>query len=104
MFEIDEPARRAAVLSKLGGVEETMFLEFGGEVVAGTPEADVERTNADGKASSVQFIHFHLTEPQIAKFREPGARIVIGFRHPAYSHMAVMPEEMRLALAADFAP
>ncbi len=30
MFEIDEPARRAALLAKLGGVEETAFIRVGG--------------------------------------------------------------------------
>ncbi len=35
MFEIDEPARRAALLAKLGGVEETAFLRLGGETIAG---------------------------------------------------------------------
>ena len=45
--------------SKLGGVEETMTIEFGGEVATGVPEADVDRTAADGKASSVQFRTSH---------------------------------------------
>jgi len=27
---------------------------------------------------------------------------VLGFRHPAYAHMAVMPEAVRAALAEDF--
>ena len=103
MFEIDDPARRKTFLSRLGGVEETMTLEFAGEVVKGVPEADVDRTSADGKASSVQFIHFPFTPEQIAKFRTPGTRVIIGFAHPAYGHMAVMPEEMRAALAEDFA-
>ena len=51
MFEIDDPIRRKAFLSRLGGVEETAFLEFAGHRVVGTPEADVDRTSADGKAS-----------------------------------------------------
>ena len=58
MFEIDDPVRREAVLSKLGGVEETAFLDIGGNTVAGRPEEDVDRTSAAGKASSVQFILF----------------------------------------------
>ena len=58
MFEMDDPVRRATFLAKLGGIEETMFLKFADEEVAGRPEEDVDRTNADGKASAVQFIHF----------------------------------------------
>ena len=102
MFEIDDPVRRAAFLARLGGVEETAFLRLGGETIQGVPEADVDRTSAAGKASSVQFIHFKLTPEQIAKFKAPGAEIVVGFGHPEYGHMAVLPEAVRQALAEDF--
>ncbi len=102
MFEVDEPVRRANFLAKLGGVEDTVFLEFAGESVAGVPEADLDRTSAEGKASSVQFIHFPFTDAQVAKFREKGTQVVIGFRHPQYAHMAIMPETVREALATDF--
>ena len=63
--------------------------------------ADV--STADGKASSVQFIHFPFTAEQIAAFRTAGEEIMIGFDHEAYGHMAIMPEAMRAALAQDFA-
>ncbi len=114
MFEIDDPARRAVVLAKLGGIEETAFLRLGGETIRGVPEADVERTSAAGKASSVQFIHFPFTDAQVATFRAAGAtggamggatggaEIVAGFTHPEYAHMAVLPEPVRAALAEDF--
>ena len=103
LFEIDEPQRRKSFLGRLGGVEETAFLSFSGETVDGQPEADMDRTTAEGKASAVQFLHFRFTPEQIAKFRAPGTQIVLGFRHPAYAHMAVMPEAVRAALAEDFA-
>ena len=102
MFEIDEPVRRKTFLSKLGGVEETAFFEVEGERVVGRPEDDVDRTTADGKASSVQFIHFAFTDEQVARFRTAGARVILGFDHPAYSHMTILPEEVRGALAQDF--
>jgi Protein of unknown function (DUF3501) len=102
MFEIDEPVRRANFLARLGGVEETVFLEFAGETVAGVPETDLDRTSEEGKASSVQFVHFPFTDTQVAKFREKGTQIVIGFRHPQYAHMAIMPENVRESLATDF--
>jgi hypothetical protein len=102
MFEIDDPARRHTVLAKLGGIEETAVLRIGGETIKGRAEADVDRTNAAGKASSVQFIHFPFTDAQVAAFRAPGAEILVGFTHPHYGHMAVMPEGVRQALAKDF--
>ena len=103
MFEIDEEARRRDFLSKLGGIEESAFIEIDGSMATGMPEEDVDRTTADGKASSVQFIHFPLTEEQAAKVKTPGTRIVVGFSHPNYSHMVVLPEAMREALASDLA-
>lgn len=102
MFEIDEPLRRKSFLSRLGGIEETAFIRLGDDAVKGVPEADIDRTNAAGKASSVQFIHFPFTAAQIAKFRQPGAQIIVGFSHPGYGHMVIMPEAVRAALAEDF--
>ena len=102
MFEIDDEVRRAAVLGRLGGVEETAFIRVAGERVIGVPEEDVDRTNAAGKASSVQFVHFPFSAAQIAAFRDPANEIVVGFSHENYAHMAVMPEAVRAALATDF--
>ncbi len=102
MFEIDDEARRRTFLARLGGIEETAFLRFGGETIQGAPEADVDRTTADGKASAVQFIHFPFSDAQVEKFRASGAEVIIGFDHPQYSHMAVMPEPVRAALSEDF--
>lgn len=102
MFEVDDEARRRTFLGQLGGIEETAFLRFGGEKVAGVPEADLDRTTADGKASAVQFIHFPFTDSQIELFAVAGTEVIIGFDHPSYSHMAVMPEAVRAALVEDF--
>ena len=102
MFEIDDPARRAALLGKLGGIEETAVLRLGTETIRGRAEADMDRTSAAGKASSVQFIHFPFSDAQADAFRTPGAEILVGFTHPHYGHMAAMPEEVRAALAGDF--
>ena len=102
MFEVDDPIRRTNFLARLGGVENTAFLEFADETVIGAPEQDVDRTTAEGKASSVQFIHFPFTADQIRKFRTAGTRVVIGFKHSSYPHMAMMLDEVRLELAKDF--
>ncbi|HUA50665.1 MAG TPA: DUF3501 family protein [Candidatus Sulfotelmatobacter sp.] len=102
MFQIDDEVQRKTALARLGGVEKTAFLAVGGARIAGVPEADMDRTTAEGKASSVQFIHFPFTATQIAAFRAAGAQVVVGFDHPNYGHMAVMPEPVRAALAGDF--
>jgi hypothetical protein len=103
MIEIEDPARREAMLKRLGGIEDRMFIEVAGERIRGIPDPTRENTSPDGKASSVQFVSFPFTPAQQAAFRQPGARVVVGIDHAAYGHMAVMPEAVRVALAQDFA-
>ncbi|EME71955.1 hypothetical protein H261_00210 [Paramagnetospirillum caucaseum] len=102
MIEIDDEGLRHRVLSGLGGIEESIALEVDGEAVAARPETDVERTTADGKTSSVHFLHFPFTPAQIERFRRPGARVVFTVSHPGYGHMAVLPPATMAALAGDF--
>jgi len=102
MFEIDDEVRRHNFLGRLGGVENTMFLSFAGETVKGEPERDTERSTPEGKASSVHFVRFRFTDAEAAKFRAAGAQVVLGFKHPAYAHMAAMSEASRAELAKDF--
>jgi hypothetical protein len=103
MIEIDDPIRRKNVLDTMGGIEEAAFLRLGDETIKGQPEADQDRTTADGKASSVQFVHFPFTSAQIAAFRGGKADVILGFTHPSYGHMAILPEAIREALSKDFA-
>ena len=102
MIEIDEPERRKRMLDRMGGIEETAFLDIDGETNKADPEVDQDRTTAEGKASSVQFVHFRLTPAQIAAFRGGQGRVTLGLSHPNYSHMAVMPDAVRTELARDF--
>lgn len=102
MFEIDDPVRRAAFLAGLGGVEETIAITVGDHVIKGIAEEDVDRTTADGKASSIQFLHFPFTDAAMAAFRESGARVTVSIEHAKYGHIAILPEATRAALAADF--
>jgi len=101
MFEIDDPARRASVLARLGGIEHDVFLEIAGQRVRGEPDPTRENTSPEGKASSVQFLRFPFTEGQIARFKTPGTPVIAGFDHPNYGHMAVLPEPVRAALSED---
>jgi hypothetical protein len=102
MFQIDDPTRRAAVLGMLGGVENTIQLRVGGEIITAKAEQDLDYTSAEGKASSVQFVHFPFTAAQILAFRAPGAEAVVAITHPQYGHMAVIPEKVRQELIKDF--
>lgn len=102
MIEIGDADRRARVLATLGGVEEKIFISVGDEKIAGIAETDVDRTTADGKASSVQFVHFPFTDAQIAAFRAGDVAVAAGFNHKNYTHSAGMPAAVRAALSQDF--
>ena len=87
MFEIDNPVSRAAFLGKVGGIEEKVFMEIDGEKIKAIPEKDVDRTSSEGKASSVQFIHFKFNDQQIEKFKSNSSKIILGINHNEYSHI-----------------
>ena len=101
MFEIDNPVSRAAFLGKVGGIEDMVFMKVDGEIVKAVPENDVDRTSAEGKASSVQFIHFKLKDKQISKFNN-SSEIEIGINHKEYSHTTQLNEDTIKSLSADF--
>ena len=102
MFEIDNPISRAAFLGKVGGIEEMVFMKINGETVKAVPEEDVDRTSAEGKASSVQFIHFNFTNEQIEKFKSNDVEVEIGMDHKEYSHTTKLSKENIASLSADF--
>ena len=102
MFEIDNPLSRAEFLNKVGGIEEKVFLKINGEIINSIPEQDVDRTSAEGKASSVQFIHFKFTEAQVEKFKNFSNEIIIGVDHEMYAHTVKLTENNKKALALDF--
>ena len=102
MFEIDNPISRAAFLGKVGGIEETVYMKINGEKIKAVPEEDVDRTSIEGKASSVQFIHFNFTDDQIEKFKSDSSEIELGIDHEKYSHSTKLSEENISSLSADF--
>ena len=102
MFEIDNPISRAAFLGKVGGIEETVFMKINGEKIKAVPEEDVDRTSSEGKASSVQFIHFNFTDDQIEKFQSNSSEIELGIDHKEYSHSTKLSKENIASLSTDF--
>ena len=102
MFEIDNPISRAAFLGKVGGIEKTVFMKINGERIKAVPEEDVDRTSAEGKASSVQFIHFNFSDDQIEKFQSNSSEIELGIDHKEYSHSTKLSKENIASLSADF--
>ena len=102
MFEIDNPVSRAAFLGKVGGIEEKVYMKINGELIKAVPEEDVDRTSAEGKASSVQFIHFKFNDDQIKKFKSNSSQIELGIDHEEYSHSTKLNELTINSLISDF--
>ena len=102
MFEIDNPVSRAAFLGKVGGIEEKVYMKVDGDLIKAVPEEDVDRTSAEGKASSVQFIHFRFNDDQIKKFKSNSNQIELGIDHNEYSHSTKLSEETVRSLISDF--
>ena len=102
MFEIDNPISRGVFLGKVGGIEKKIFMRIDTETVIAVPEDDVDRTSAEGKASSVQFIHFKFNEDQIEKFKSGSANIELGIDHKEYFHTTKLTEDNIKSLSADF--
>ena len=102
MFEIDNSSQRSVFLSKIGGVEKKVFIKIGDEKIIALPEVDVDRTSEEGKASSVQFIHFNFSEFQIEKFKKKDTKVLIGIDHNLYNHTTTINLDEKNALAKDF--
>ena len=102
MFEIDHPVSRGAFLGKVGGIEKKIFMKIDNQEIKAVPEADVDRTSAEGKASSVQFIHFKFNDEQIDKFKLGNTNIELGIDHKEYAHTTKLTEDNVKSLSADF--
>ena len=102
MFEIDNPLSRGAFLGKVGGIEEKIFIKIDNEIVKSVPENDVDRTSAEGKASSVHFIHFKFNDDQISKIKSGNINIELGIDHKEYAHTTKLTEDNVKSLSADF--
>ena len=101
MLEIEDANRRHTTLLTLGGIEECVFLEIGGDKLKATPTEYDDRTTPDGKTSSVHWLRFKLTDDQKTRFQKD--RVVLGLEHKNYGHMAVLTADTKAALAKDFA-
>ena len=102
MVEIDNPIKRAEVLDNLGGIEQQIMFKLDGRNIKGEAELDVDRTTADGKASSVQFIHFNFNEDDIVLFKNKNADIRLEINHKNYRHSSGLRADVIEELKADF--
>jgi len=102
MFEIDDPTLRADFLGKVGGIEEKVYISISGEKIKAIAENDIDRTSSEGKASSVQFVHFNFSDEQIKKFKALDTEVEISINHNLYNHSVKILKETKNALTMDF--
>ena len=77
-------------------------MKVGKDKINAIPEADLDRTSAEGKASSVQFIHFNFSDTQVKKFKDLKNEVIIGIDHNFYSHAVKITEDTKNSLVSDF--
>ena len=77
-------------------------MKVDGDLIKAVPEEDVDRTSVEGKASSVQFIHFKFNDEQIKKFKSNSSVIELGIDHNGYSHSTKLNDTTVKSLSTDF--
>jgi len=102
MFEIDNPNIRKNFLNLIGGIEKNTFIQVGDQKIYSRAEDDTDRTNEEGKASSVQFLHFDFDEPQMKLFSDMNIVVSLGFDHENYQHISILSPLTKTSLVEDF--
>ena len=102
MVEIDNPIKRSEFLGKMGGFEQTLEITINKLNILGKAELDVDRTTDDGKASSVQFVHFIFDFEQIKAFKSLDNDVQIAINHRNYKHSTFLSSENISELSGDF--
>ena len=102
MIEIDSPMKRAEFLAKMGGFEEQISIKFDDQEIKGKAELDGDRTTADGKASSVQFVHFEFEEKAVEIIKNHMENVIISINHENYKHSSVLNIDTVKELVKDF--
>jgi hypothetical protein len=101
MVEFPDIDERKAMLARLVGIEDKVWLQIGDlERISPIADEDLERDD-EQKTSAVHFLRFELTEEQVSALKD-GAPLAAGIEHENY-HVEVRPvaENIRNALLAD---
>jgi hypothetical protein len=102
LFEVEDPVRRDAFLRTIGGVEDHISIQVGGQTIKARPEGDIARTRErDNKASAVHFFHFDFTPEAIEAWKSGEGNAMVVIDHPNYGHAAMIGQETREFLARE---
>lgn len=100
MIEYGDEDERREALSKMGGIEETLWVQVGnGEKSYAITNEDMERTR-DTKAAAVHFTRFELSDTDLESI-ENGHEIRFGLDHPSLATTVTLDVKERLSLVAD---
>ncbi|AIK97100.1 DUF3501 family protein [Candidatus Odyssella acanthamoebae] len=102
MIEIADPVLRAQKLAQLGHFEFSLILRFAGHILNGMPEDDMDRTNENGKTSSVHFIRWSFTPQQVLDFQLPNIDVIIECIHSRYKEKTILSPRVHESLKSDF--
>jgi len=101
MVEFPDAVERKAMLTRLIGVENKIWLQIGDlPKILPIADEDLERSD-DEKTSAVHFLRFELTEEQVQQLKD-GAELAAGIDHDIYQvEIRPVAENIRLSLLND---
>lgn len=101
MVEFPDVAERKAMLQKLVGIEDRVWLQIGeSDKLRPIADEDLERDSED-KTSAVHFLRFELSPEHVQALKE-GAPLAAGIDHPQYQvEVRPVPDEVRRSLLND---
>ncbi len=101
MVEFPEISERRAMLRRLIGIEDLVYVQVAGfDRVMAIADEDLERDDGH-KTSAVHFLRFELEAPMIAALKS-GASLAAGIEHENYRvHISPVAENVRASLVAD---
>jgi hypothetical protein len=101
MIEYPDVAERVEALSRLIGVEKSIYFQVDGhEKVFPICNEDLER-ETDVKTSAVHFMRFEFDKNMIADFVS-GSDVKVGSTHPNYDYETSLDSQSQEALSEDF--
>lgn len=101
MVEFPEVEERRAMLARLVGIEDCVYMQVGSlPRCMAIADEDIDRSDAS-KTSAVHFLRFELSAGQIAALKS-GAALAAGIDHPNYQvEISPLAANIREALLAD---
>ena len=100
MIEYADPVERAARLSALIGIEDSVWVEVNGcAPVCAIADEDLDRETKE-KTSAVHFLRLEVTPDMIQALRD-GKALSMGIDHPVYQAAEEVDGAVRAALLED---